>query len=57
MAEMGTTGINSPSTGNALVDVYDLKGNVVKRQVSVGEAMNSLSRGIYVIGGEKVTIQ
>lgn len=57
MAEMGTTGINSPSTGNALVDVYDLKGNVVKRQVSVGEAMNNLSRGIYVIGGEKVTIQ
>ena len=37
------------------VDVYDLKGNLVKRQALRGNMQ--LPRGIYIIGGEKVTVQ
>jgi hypothetical protein len=53
------TGINaiSAKTGNELVDIYDLKGNVVKKQVKVSDARNMLTRGIYVINGEKVAIK
>lgn len=39
------------------VDVYDLNGKLVRRQVSAGSALNGLQRGVYVVGGEKVTVQ
>ena len=42
---------------NGTVDVYDLKGNLVRRQVSASQATNGLQRGIYVVGGEKVTVK
>lgn len=40
----------------SLVDVYDLKGNVIMKQVS-SRAMSKLPRGIYVVNGEKFTVK
>jgi hypothetical protein len=42
---------------NNVTNVYDLKGNLVKKQVKKGDALNSLPTGIYVIDGEKVTVK
>lgn len=39
------------------VDVYDLKGNVVRKQVAAGQALQGLQRGIYIVNGEKVSVQ
>ena len=54
LAALETTGIRSVGA-NAIVDVYDLKGNLVKKQAVRGNL--GLPRGIYIIGGEKVTVQ
>ena len=54
LAALETTGIKAMGA-DARVDVYDLKGNLVKKQAQRGNL--GLSRGIYIIGGEKVTIQ
>lgn len=49
------TGIQTVnSNGDAIVDVYDVKGTVVKRGASKNNALEGLPRGIYVVGGEKV---
>lgn len=42
---------------NAKVDIYDLKGQLVKRQMTKEDAKKALPTGVYVIGGEKVVIQ
>jgi hypothetical protein len=42
---------------NNVINVYDLKGNLVKKQVKKGDALNSLPTGIYVVDGEKVTVK
>lgn len=57
LSELGTTGINKLSKSSAVVDVYDLKGNIVKKQVKASSALKNLQRGVYVIGGEKVVVQ
>ena len=57
MAELQTTGINVAAKQVGTVDVYDLKGNVVRRGVSGSKALNGLQRGIYIVNGEKVTVQ
>ena len=54
MAVLETSGIRSVGA-NAIVDVYDLKGNLVRKQAVRGNL--GLPRGIYIIGGEKVTVQ
>ena len=52
------TAIAKVSTGvAATVDVYDLKGNVIRRQASAKNATNGLPAGVYVIGGEKVVVR
>jgi len=51
------TGIQSLSNSGAIVDVYDLKGNLVRKQVKGTEALRSLPTGVYVVGGEKVIIK
>lgn len=51
------TAVKTLKKSNALVDVYDLKGNLVKEGVNAKDAANSLPRGIYVIGGEKVVVK
>jgi hypothetical protein len=42
---------------NALVDVYDTKGTLIRRQVSISAATSNLPAGIYVVGGEKVLVR
>ena len=51
------TAVKALKSADALVDVYDLKGNLVKESVNAKDAANALPRGIYVIGGEKVIIK
>ncbi len=51
------TGINKLQASGTKVDVYDTKGTLVKKQATVQEALSSLPRGIYVIGGEKVAVK
>lgn len=46
------TGINAQPQAKALVDVYDLKGNLVKKQVSRSEALQMLQHGVYVVDGK-----
>lgn len=55
MAEV--TAIRSMSTKNGVVNVYDLKGNLVKKQAVGTDALNSLPAGVYIVGGEKVTVK
>ena len=56
LAELGALGISSLNSPDALVDVYDLKGNVVRRQVKNADMKNSLPRGLYIVGGQKVSV-
>ncbi len=48
------TAIQALGLGNADVDVYDVKGMVVKKQASSVNPLEGLPRGIYVVGGVKV---
>ena len=41
----------------AIVDVYDLSGIVLLKQVKLAEAKTLLPAGVYIIGGEKVTFK
>lgn len=56
MAELSVLGISSLNSPDALVDVYDLKGNVVRRQVKNADVKSSLPRGLYIVGGQKVSV-
>lgn len=40
-----------------LVNVYDVNGTLVRKQVSANEATQSLPRGVYVVGTEKVVVR
>jgi len=51
------TAIAKVTTGAATVDVFDLKGNVVRRQVNAHNATNGLPAGVYVVGGEKIIVR
>jgi hypothetical protein len=51
------TGLKTAAAASSLVNVYDLKGHLVKKQVNPKKAKTSLPAGIYIIGGEKVTIK
>lgn len=42
--------------GNALVDVVTLQGVVVKRSVKAEKALEGLPKGIYIVGGKKVSL-
>ncbi len=57
LAALEAAGIQSLRGAKAVVDVYDLKGNLVRKQMVRGEMNGQLPRGIYVVGGEKVTVQ
>lgn len=39
--------------GDAPVDVYNAQGQLLKRQVSPDQALEGLSKGVYVVGGQK----
>lgn len=51
------TSIEKLQAADASVDVYSTQGKLLKKQVSVNQALQSLPRGIYVIGGEKVAVK
>jgi hypothetical protein len=51
-------GINALSAddANAKVDVYNLKGVCILKNVDKADAMKHLDKGIYIIGGKKVRL-
>ena len=51
------TSIEKLQAEDAVVDVYNVAGQIVKKDVHVNKAMESLPAGIYVIGGEKVAVK
>ena len=56
LSEMGipTANIKTIAAKGGKIDVYDLKGNLVKKQVRAADALKNLPRGVYVVDGEKV---
>ena len=48
------TGILNLENPNAKVDVYTVSGVCVRKNVSAASALNGLSRGVYIVGGQKV---
>lgn len=48
------TGILNLENPNAKVDVYTVSGVCVRKNVPAASALNGLSRGIYIVGGQKV---
>ncbi len=54
---MELSAVKAVATEGALVDVYDLKGNALLKQVKPADAKAQLPAGVYIIGGEKVTIK
>lgn len=51
------TSIESLKNSSALVDVYDVQGQLVSSQSTVEKATQTLRPGIYVINGQKVAVQ
>ena len=51
------TSIEKLQAADATVDVYNTQGSLIKKQVNINSALQSLPRGIYVIGGEKVAVK
>ena len=51
------TDIQQLKAQDAVVDVYDVAGTLVRAQVRMNAALNGLPAGIYVIGGEKVLVK
>lgn len=49
-----TSGLDEAASSDALVDVYDITGRMILRQVDPAAAMDQLQRGIYVVGGRKI---
>lgn len=48
------TGILNLENPNAKVDVYTVSGVCVRKNVPAASALNGLSRGVYIVGGQKV---
>ncbi|MBQ9286531.1 MAG: T9SS type A sorting domain-containing protein [Bacteroidaceae bacterium] len=55
--EAGVDRLENLKQSTDIVDIYDVSGTLVRRQVQTGEAIKSLPRGIYVIGSEKVVVK
>lgn len=52
-----SSGINGINAENKTVNVYDLAGRVVRRNVESGAAVNGLAKGIYIVNGKKVMVK
>lgn len=48
------TGIVNLENPNAKVDVYTISGVCVRKNVPAASALNGLSRGVYIVGGQNV---
>lgn len=53
----GEDGIDSPVVDNAVVDVFNIQGIVVKRGVKYSKATDGLLPGLYIVGGKKVLVK
>lgn len=53
----GIEDIVSGSDADRPVDVYTIQGTIVKRQVNRADALEGLSRGLYIVGGKKVLVK
>lgn len=51
------TGVQQLIAEDAIVDVFDTAGALIRSKVRKSEALNGLSRGIYVVGGEKMLVK
>ena len=51
------TRVETLKASREIVDIYDVNGALIRKQVRSNEAMKSLPRGVYVIGSEKVVIK
>lgn len=49
--------ITTTANGNERVDVYDLEGRTIRKQVPVKEALQGLPKGIYIIKGTKTVVR
>lgn len=49
----GVTAIESIATSEALVNVYDLNGTLVRKNVKAANALQGLQKGTYVVNGAK----
>ncbi len=56
LAEIAT-GIEALKASNAIADIYDVNGVLVRKQTNLNQALQTLPRGIYVIEGEKVVVK
>ena len=53
-----TTGIDSTvAEEDATVDVYNLNGILVRQNVKMGEALDGLQKGIYIVNGTKKAVK
>lgn len=53
----GGTGIDGIVAEDALVNVYDLNGILVRENVKLGQALEGLSKGIYIVNGTKKAVK
>ena len=51
------TAINNMKVNSHPVDVYDVKGTLLRRNVGSDNATNGLPAGVYVVNGEKVLVK
>lgn len=51
------TGIDGIVAEDALVNVYDLNGILVRKNVKLGQALEGLSKGIYIVNGTKKAVK
>lgn len=51
------TGINGIVAEDTLVNVYDLNGILVRENVKLGQALEGLSKGIYIVNGTKKAVK
>ena len=49
--------VDADNDAHSLVDVYDINGRLVKRQVSVFDLRSGLRPGIYIVGGRKMVVK
>ncbi len=51
------TGLNAVVTDGNLVDVYTVSGTLVRKQVVASKALQGLSKGVYVVNGDKKVLK
>lgn len=51
------TGIDGIVAEDALVNVYDLNGILVRENVKLGQTLEGLSKGIYIVNGTKKAVK